>query len=220
MWCLSGINSYNIQRIEHENTEPVDLEIEFYPNYDAKQIIEAVRKSREGNEKMVFDWGFEGKDYTSPPPPVGTDDVSPLDSWSVVWYIASFGGLIAFFLIVSCSEWCCRKAVRNSQNCSRTPTIPPTPTTTDTPPPSYDEFAPPSYESICLGRSRGEKSEYDIYVVPVHALGSIMQTSREVEDAPPSYQSASRPSQNSVTWDFFVNKKTMEVYCAIRDAIN
>jgi hypothetical protein len=60
----------------------------------------------------------------------------------------------------------------------------------DTPPPSYDQFAPPSYESICLGRhERGEeKSKYDIYVVPVHALGHMMETR---DDAPPSYFSAS-----------------------------
>jgi hypothetical protein len=118
------------------------------------------------------------------------NDSTPLDSWSVVWYVASFGGLIIFFLIVSCSEWCCRRAIRNSQNCNRSAPAPATPTVPDTPPPSYDQFAPPSYESICLGRhERGEeKSKYDIYVVPVHALGHMMETR---DDAPPSYFSAS-----------------------------
>ncbi|CAG9760038.1 unnamed protein product [Ceutorhynchus assimilis] len=119
-------------------------------------------------------------------------DQSSLDTWSVIWYIASFGGLILFFLIISCSEWCCRRnARRNCQlnnNSQQTSQVVP-----DTPPPSYDLFAPPSYEDLWVGSSRGrrgEKSEYDIYVVPVHALGTIMEEARR-EDAPPSYQSAS-----------------------------
>lgn len=106
----------------------------------------------------------------------------------MVWYIASFGGLIIFFLIVSCSEWCCRRAAQrsNNNNCN-SPTTSPT-TAPDTPPPSYDEFAPPSYESICLGRQGNEKSKYDIFVVPVHALGPMMEV-RHHEEAPPSYLS-------------------------------
>lgn len=126
--------------------------------------------------------------------PVQPDDVSDqsLDTWSVIWYIASFGGLILFFLIVSCSEWCCRRNAR--RNCQRTTTSQnPTQVVLDTPPPSYDQFAPPAYEDLWVGSSRGsrgEKSEYDIYVVPVHALGTIMEEARR-EEAPPSYQSAS-----------------------------
>lgn len=105
------------------------------------------------------------------------------DSWSIVWYIASFGGLIAFFLIVSCSEWCCR---RNRQNNGvQIPTLPsssPTTSSTETPPPSYELFAPPSYESLCYNN---EKANYDIFVVPVHAIRPIVE--ENLREDPPSY---------------------------------
>ncbi|RZC41497.1 uncharacterized protein BDFB_001382, partial [Asbolus verrucosus] len=194
----------------NENGQPVNLEIDFFSNFETKKFLDDDQNTE---TEEVFSHKqrdpFEG---TKPP---GADeakrrmfllfintsnnftgannDSTPLDSWSVVWYIASFGGLIIFFLIVSCSEWCCRRAIRNSQGCNRSNNPAASPTAVpDTPPPSYDQFAPPSYESICLGRhERGsEKSEYDIYVVPVHALGTIMET-REREDAPPSYFTAS-----------------------------
>ncbi|CAH0556141.1 unnamed protein product [Brassicogethes aeneus] len=115
------------------------------------------------------------------------DTQSPLESWSVVWYIASFGGLVAFFLVVSCSEWCCRRnASRNCRSSSdSTRQVAP-----DVPPPSYEQFAPPPYESLTL--KGGEKSEFDVYVVPVEAMSSLMRNNGgNIEDAPPSYYMAS-----------------------------
>lgn len=117
-------------------------------------------------------------------------DTASLDTWSIVWYIASFGGLILFFLIVSCSEWCCRRNAR--RGCQRQNAQTAVPVVPDTPPPSYDQFAPPSYEELWVGGSRQakcEKTEYDVYVVPVHALGPIIETARN-EDSPPSYQTS------------------------------
>ncbi|XP_060528392.1 uncharacterized protein LOC132703260 [Cylas formicarius] len=124
---------------------------------------------------------------------IGVDeqDTATLDTWSVIWYIASFGGLIVFFLIVSCSEWCCRRNARrnftrNSNVQSVNVAVP------ETPPPSYDQFAPPDYESLVYGRNGRngtEKSKYDVFVVPVHALDTIMEEAR-LEQAPPSYNSA------------------------------
>ncbi|KAF5283178.1 hypothetical protein FQR65_LT02690 [Abscondita terminalis] len=110
---------------------------------------------------------------------------SNFQPWSILWYIGSFGGLIAFFLVVSCSEWCCRTRLRgrNSQTTSSN-----SPNPNDVPPPAYDLFAPPSYESLC--RPNGEKGEYDVYVVPVHTLRSISEaqgTADNVLDSPPSY---------------------------------
>ncbi|KAK4876421.1 hypothetical protein RN001_012843 [Aquatica leii] len=104
--------------------------------------------------------------------------------WSILWYIGSFGGLIAFFLVVSCSEWCCRTHIRarSSQN-----TISNSPSPNDIPPPAYDLFAPPSYDSLC--RPDGEKGEYDVYVVPVHTLHSMTEAQGTANslDSPPSY---------------------------------
>ncbi|KAF7264648.1 hypothetical protein GWI33_022822 [Rhynchophorus ferrugineus] len=117
-------------------------------------------------------------------------DSASLDTWSIIWYIASFGGLILFFLIVSCSEWCCRRNAR--RGCQRQNAQTVVPVVPDTPPPSYDQFAPPSYEELWVGSSRqakSEKTEYDVYVVPVHAFGPIIETAR-TEDSPPSYQAS------------------------------
>ncbi|XP_008198115.1 uncharacterized protein LOC103314282 isoform X2 [Tribolium castaneum] len=200
--CMTGIYGYSIRPID-ENGQPINLDRDFLFTYDTRQFLD----SFEDREKEMVD----GSKFEATKPP-GADDAenrmflffvnndkytggdstsTPLDSWSVVWYIASFGGLIVFFLIVSCSEWCCRRALRNSQSCGRSAPAAAAPSVPDTPPPSYDQFAPPSYESICLGRNGrgGEKSEYDIYVVPVHAFGTIMESRQE--DAPPSYFSAS-----------------------------
>ncbi|KAF5272145.1 hypothetical protein FQA39_LY01227 [Lamprigera yunnana] len=104
--------------------------------------------------------------------------------WSILWYIGSFGGLIAFFLVVSCSEWCCRTHMRARNSHS---TVSNSSNSIDIPPPAYDLFAPPSYDSLC-GPS-GEKSKYDVYVVPVHTLNTLRdeQASSDVVDSPPSY---------------------------------
>ncbi|XP_063921991.1 uncharacterized protein LOC135136565 isoform X2 [Zophobas morio] len=202
-WWTAGIYGYNVQRLDDprqslnlgdfffspetnkflDDRDESTSEEALYPN---TRNPGTTRPPGAGAQKQMFLLFVHNDNYTG-----GSPDSTPLDSWSVVWYIASFGGLIVFFLIVSCSEWCCRRAIRNSQqNCSRNAPTTASPSVPDTPPPSYDQFAPPSYESICLGRNRsGEKSEYDIYVVPVHTLGSLVESRRE--DEPPSYLSAS-----------------------------
>lgn len=104
---------------------------------------------------------------------------SPLDPWSIVWYIGSFGGLVAFFLIVSCSEWCCRRGARTlgtpygvprtgeAVNSSRG--------VTETPPPPYHLFAPPPYDSVnyadLVDKASGEK--LNIYVISVPVQSNI-----------------------------------------------
>jgi len=80
---------------------------------------------------------------------------------------------VAFFLIVSCSEWCCRRGGRPLAvpYAQRAETINTT-GVTETPPPPYHLFAPPSYDSVNYGeivdKTSGEK--LDIYVIsmPIH----------------------------------------------------
>ncbi|XP_020287447.1 uncharacterized protein LOC109856509 isoform X2 [Pseudomyrmex gracilis] len=98
----------------------------------------------------------------------------PLDPWSIVWYIGSFGALVAFFLIVSCSEWCCRRNGRSltvpyaqrAEGTVRTPGV------AETPPPPYHLFAPPSYDSVNYGqivdKTSGEKVDVYVISVPIH----------------------------------------------------
>ncbi|KAB0795286.1 hypothetical protein PPYR_12125 [Photinus pyralis] len=110
--------------------------------------------------------------------------------WSILWYVGSFGGLIFFFLIVSCSEWCCRTRLRN-RNMQRGAA---SPTHSELPPPAYDLFAPPSYDSLCKP-SGAEKREYDVYVVPVDTLEALRTSHLEEsggDDSPPSYSNQMR----------------------------
>lgn len=103
------------------------------------------------------------------------------EPWSILWYVGSFGGLIVFFLIVSCSEWCCRTRLRN-RSIQRGAA---SPTNSELPPPAYDLFAPPSYDSLC--KPTMEKREYDVYVVPVHTLEALRSLDASNADSPPCY---------------------------------
>lgn len=120
--------------------------------------------------------------------PKNEENDSTFDSWSIVWYIASFGGLIAFFLIVSCSEWCCRKHVREQQAQEAAVASASTPTTpvSEVPPPAYELFAPPPYDT-CFIDKNNEKREFDVYVVPVHAIRPINNNDSEGRESPPAY---------------------------------
>ncbi|XP_018361768.1 PREDICTED: uncharacterized protein LOC108760364 isoform X2 [Trachymyrmex cornetzi] len=104
---------------------------------------------------------------------VNGDMQNPLDPWSIVWYIGSFGGLVAFFLIVSCSEWCCRRGGRplTVPYAQRAETLNTT-GVTETPPPPYHLFAPPSYDSVnyneIVDKTSGEKLDIYVISVPIH----------------------------------------------------
>lgn len=95
-----------------------------------------------------------------------------MDPWSIVWYIGSFGGLVAFFLIVSCSEWCCRRGGRplTVPYAQRAEAM--NGPVTETPPPPYHLFAPPSYDSVNYGeivdKTSGEKLDIYVISVPIH----------------------------------------------------
>lgn len=77
-------------------------------------------------------------------------------------------------------------------------TSPPPSPVAETPPPAYDLFAPPTYDSLCTGGgTSSEKGDFDVYVVPVHALNTLVNESeRERQDGPPSYTiTVSQPGQ-------------------------
>lgn len=102
------------------------------------------------------------------------DSQNPLDPWSIVWYIGSFGGLVAFFLIVSCSEWCCRRGGRTITvpYAQRAEVMNGGQVVTETPPPPYHLFAPPPYDSVNYGeimdKTSGEKLDIYVISVPIH----------------------------------------------------
>ncbi|GLV44500.1 hypothetical protein CBL_10305 [Carabus blaptoides fortunei] len=129
------------------------------------------------------------------------------DPWSIVWYIGSFGGLIAFFLVVSCSEWCCmrnraaRAQQRQAQQAAGCPggaarvRATARSASAETPPPAYHLFAPPPYDSITYS----EKSEkFDVFVVPVHAVNPSFVTSSPVQTSPDASHELPPPEYTTV----------------------
>ncbi|XP_011306318.1 uncharacterized protein [Fopius arisanus] len=137
------------------------------PTVDDEQTVYVIEFESEPSEK-----NHERNSKSMDSESEEMENQSPLDPWSIVWYIGSFGGLVAFFLIVSCSEWCCRRSARPlgtpyTQRPTETVTI--TRNVTDTPPPPYHLFAPPPYDSVnyndLVDKTTGEK--LDIYVISV-----------------------------------------------------
>ncbi|XP_043579369.1 uncharacterized protein LOC122566329 isoform X2 [Bombus pyrosoma] len=152
-----------IHKVNNNHQQPVDLRND---NRDDGQTLYVIEFESESNEKED---GNKGKD----PSLVDNDGQNPLDPWSIVWYIGSFGGLVAFFLIVSCSEWCCRRGGRplTVPYAQRAEAIN-GPVVTETPPPPYHLFAPPPYDSVNYGeivdKTAGEKLDIYVISVPIH----------------------------------------------------
>ncbi|XP_001120821.2 uncharacterized protein LOC724921 isoform X2 [Apis mellifera] len=163
------LESYEVIHKVNNNQHPVDSTSN---NRDDEQTVYVFEFESESNEKEES--LQEGKET----PNDEEDDQNPLDPWSIVWYIGSFGGLVAFFLIVSCSEWCCRRGGRSlSVPYSQRNEVINGPVVTETPPPPYHLFAPPSYDSVNYGeitdKTSGEK--VDIYVISVPLHRSVVQ---------------------------------------------
>ncbi|XP_061397443.1 uncharacterized protein LOC133333117 [Musca vetustissima] len=90
----------------------------------------------------------------------GTNELSQtaMDIITIVWYVATFLALAAFFLLMACSDRRCADTSRNPPlNANETPIPPPTPS------PSYSEFAPPSYDSVMKLQHANKTS---IFVIP------------------------------------------------------
>ncbi|XP_004520630.1 uncharacterized protein LOC101456321 [Ceratitis capitata] len=83
-----------------------------------------------------------------------------MDIITIVWYVATFLALAAFFLLMACSD---RRCTDNRANilANEAPIAPPTPS------PSYSEFAPPSYETVIKMQHAAKTS---IFVIPFPPL--------------------------------------------------
>ncbi|XP_036218485.1 uncharacterized protein [Bactrocera oleae] len=83
-----------------------------------------------------------------------------MDIITIVWYVATFLALAAFFLLMACSD---RRCTENRGNVLRNevPIAPPTPS------PSYSEFAPPSYETVIKMQHDAKTSVFVIPFAPI-----------------------------------------------------
>lgn len=174
---VHGASSYDVTGVQRRlesnevihkaNNDPHHSGDSTNDDRDDEQTVYVIEFESELNEKKES-LQTKGIDATN-----GGDE-NPLDPWSIVWYIGSFGGLVAFFLIVSCSEWCCRRGARplTVPYTQRTEVISSGQVMTETPPPPYHLFAPPPYDSVNYGeivdKASGEKVDIYVISVPIH----------------------------------------------------
>ncbi|XP_017886193.1 uncharacterized protein LOC108628633 [Ceratina calcarata] len=173
---VHGASSYDVtaqRRLESNevihkaNNDPQHPDDSTNDDRDDEQTVYVIEFESESNEK-------EESLQTKGGNATNGGDENPLDPWSIVWYIGSFGGLVAFFLIVSCSEWCCRRGGRplTVPYAQRTEVISSGQVVTETPPPPYHLFAPPPYDSVNYGeivdKASGEKVDIYVISVPIH----------------------------------------------------
>lgn len=178
---VHGVSSYDVTGVQRrfESNEVIHKS-----NNNREHSDDTTTNDHTDDEQTVYVIEFEsessereeglrnkGKDGG---PTVDGDTQNPLDPWSIVWYIGSFGGLVAFFLIVSCSEWCCRRGGRplTVPYAQRAEVMNGGQVVTETPPPPYHLFAPPPYDSVNYGdivdKSSGEKLDIYVISVPIH----------------------------------------------------
>ncbi|KAH8348589.1 hypothetical protein KR084_008835, partial [Drosophila pseudotakahashii] len=82
-----------------------------------------------------------------------------MDVITIVWYVATFLALAAFFMLMACSDRRCRDMRRRPAGGQSTEGLraPPTPS------PSYSEFAPPSYDTVIKMQHAAKTS---VFVIP------------------------------------------------------
>ncbi|XP_078045154.1 uncharacterized protein LOC144474307 isoform X1 [Augochlora pura] len=181
---VHGVSSYDVtgaqKRLEsnemiqkNENGDRRGESTTDYRSEDEKTVY-VIEFESESGEKEEQSKGKDGPAGRFLFVSVDGDDQNPLDPWSIVWYIGSFGGLVAFFLIVSCSEWCCRRGGRplTVPYAQRAEVMNGSQVVTETPPPPYHLFAPPPYDSVNYGeivdKASGEKLDIYVISVPIH----------------------------------------------------
>ncbi|KAH8271596.1 hypothetical protein KR018_010393, partial [Drosophila ironensis] len=88
-----------------------------------------------------------------------------MDVITIVWYVATFLALAAFFMLMACSDRRCRNIRRRPAGGPSTEGLraPPTPS------PSYSEFAPPSYDTVIKMQHAAKPS---VFVIPFESKGS------------------------------------------------
>ncbi|GAB0098183.1 hypothetical protein DMENIID0001_138920 [Sergentomyia squamirostris] len=92
-------------------------------------------------------------DYITDTPEDFEENGITMDTITIIWYFSTFVALVAFFVVMACSDNYCGRP--------RKPEEPPT-SAPPTPAPSYREFAPPSYDTVM------KRYKNRIFIVPVN----------------------------------------------------
>ncbi|ALC42708.1 CG15673 [Drosophila busckii] len=104
-----------------------------------------------------------------------------MDVITIIWYVATFLALAAFFMLMACSDRRCRNLRSRQANATPADTqrAPPTPS------PSYSEFAPPSYDTVIKMQHAAKTS---VFVIPFNGDGS-----KNTDSATPTTPAAPSP---------------------------
>lgn len=141
------------------------------------ELQEDILIKSDDNDELLFRTTIDDSDEVLTSMSNSTDkgvESQDADPWSVIWYLGAFSGLITFFLVVTCSEWCCGNHLYTrhyganhiyANSFTHTSYRPP-----ETPPPPYHLFAPPSYnDSVknCQEKQKPPKKS-NIFIIPIH----------------------------------------------------
>ncbi|XP_055704171.1 uncharacterized protein LOC129802413 isoform X1 [Phlebotomus papatasi] len=107
-----------------------------------------------------------------------------MDTITIIWYFSTFVALVAFFVVMACSDNYCGRP--------RKPEEPPR-SAPPTPAPSYREFAPPSYDSVM------KRYKNRVFIVPVSESSTETQVTQvqEVVVHPPEQPTTSTSSDSA-----------------------
>ncbi|XP_017087029.2 uncharacterized protein [Drosophila bipectinata] len=112
---------------------------------------------------------------------VESNDLSQtaMDVITIVWYVATFLALAAFFMLMACSDRRCRDMRRRPAGGQSTEGLraPPTPS------PSYSEFAPPSYDTVI---KRQHAAKTSVFVIPFNSKGGELSAPPATPPPPPA----------------------------------
>ncbi|EDW09348.2 uncharacterized protein LOC6579519 [Drosophila mojavensis] len=101
-----------------------------------------------------------------------------MDVITIVWYVATFLALGAFFMLMACSDRRCRdtRSPQSNATSNEAQRAPPTPS------PSYSEFAPPSYDTVVKMQHAAKPS---IFVIPFNSENKANDESNVTPVVPP-----------------------------------
>nr|AAY55097.2 IP07155p1 [Drosophila melanogaster]AOQ12855.1 CG15673-PC [synthetic construct] len=148
--CVDGQSYlFSVENVLHESARPLPYNL---TNANGTTEVELFPDTISNNTRIIV---YKNTVVESP------NDLSQtaMDVITIVWYVATFLALAAFFMLMACSDRRCRDMRRRPAGGQSTEGLraPPTPS------PSYSEFAPPSYDTVIKMQHAAKTS---VFVIP------------------------------------------------------